>query len=106
MKKPHSLSREKKTIAAMLKIYCHSRHPAPKDRLCPGCEDLLQYALQRLDNCPFGPEKGPCAECTIHCYEPSMRLRIQEVMRYSGPRILKKNPVLAICHLLKKWKTN
>ncbi len=106
MKKHRSLAQEKKTIAAMVKMYCRSHHATVKNRLCPGCEDLLQYALQRLEKCPFGSEKGPCAQCTIHCYKPSMRERIQEVMRYSGPRMLTRHPILAISHLLKRWKAN
>ncbi len=102
----YTLVQEKETMVAMVQMYCRSHHATPKDQLCQACEDLLQYALQRLDKCPFGPEKGPCAQCTTHCYKPSMRELIQEVMRYSGPRMLTRHPVLAIRHLLKRWKTN
>ncbi|MHC4912562.1 MAG: nitrous oxide-stimulated promoter family protein [Planctomycetota bacterium] len=104
MKKHHSLAQEKKTIAAMVKMYCRGHHATVRNRLCPGCEDLLQYALQRVEKCPFGSEKGPCAQCTIHCYKPLMREPVQEVMRYSGPRMLTRHPILAISHLLKRWK--
>ncbi len=106
MKKPRSLAQEKKTIAAMVKMYCRGHHAAGKKQLCQSCEELLEYALQRLDKCPFGEEKGPCGQCTIHCYKPSMRELIQEVMRYSGPRMLARHPRLAIIHLLKKRKVN
>ena len=103
-KKLNSLAKEKKTIVIMVKMYCHNHHAVGKDQLCQDCEDLLQYALQRIDKCPFGEGKGPCSQCEIHCYKPSMRELIQKVMRYSGPRMLTKHPVLAISHLLKSWK--
>lgn len=90
----------------MIKMYCRGHHTATKDQLCGDCRDLLGYALERLDKCPFGPAKGPCSKCEVHCYKPSMREQIGEVMRYSGPRMLTKNPVLAISHLLKKWKAD
>ncbi len=105
-KKLNSLAKEKKTIVTMVKMYCHNHHATIKDQLCRDCEDLLQYALQRIDKCPFGAGKGPCTQCAIHCYKPLMRELIQKVMRYSGPRMLTKHPVLAISHLLKSWKAN
>jgi hypothetical protein len=33
-----------------------------------------------------------------------MRARIQEVMRYSGPRMLFRSPLLAIIHLFKSFR--
>ncbi|MHC4394165.1 MAG: nitrous oxide-stimulated promoter family protein [Planctomycetota bacterium] len=102
----HSLAREKKTIVQMIKMYCRSHHNTTSSRLCQNCEQLLQYALQRLDKCPFAPDKGPCSQCKTRCYEPSMRKLIREVMRYAGPRMLFTHPVLAINHLLKKYKPN
>ena len=101
---PRSLAYEKKTITAMVDIYCRGHHAGEKGSLCQNCRQLLQYALKRLDKCPFGPEKGPCSKCKIHCYEPSMREQIREVMQYSGPRMLSRHPVLAADHLLKGWK--
>ncbi|MHC4593444.1 MAG: nitrous oxide-stimulated promoter family protein [Planctomycetota bacterium] len=57
-----------------------------------------------VQKCPFGEEKGPCSQCEVHCYKPSMRERIQSVMRYAGPRMLSKHPVLTLFHLMKRWK--
>ncbi|MEK7993631.1 MAG: nitrous oxide-stimulated promoter family protein, partial [Planctomycetota bacterium] len=59
------------------------------------------YAEERLDRCPFGENKGACSKCKIHCYRPEMRKRVTELMRYAGPKMIAKHPLLAIDHLLK-----
>jgi len=97
------ISRQKATLKAMVRIYCRSHHPDHDRKLCPQCLELEQYAIQRLNKCPFGPTKGLCAKCEIHCYRPDMRRRIREVMRYSGPKILARHPLLAIFHLIDGW---
>ncbi|MGD2103939.1 MAG: nitrous oxide-stimulated promoter family protein [Anaerolineae bacterium] len=93
------ISREKKTVEAMIRIACRGRHGA-RDELCEGCERLLHYALKRLDRCPFQAGKPTCAECPIHCYRPFERERIQVVMRYAGPRMPLRHPFLTIGHML------
>jgi hypothetical protein len=103
-RKRGKLEREKKTLAAMLWIYCQNHHDSIGRQLCPDCQQLAEYADQRLEKCPFGEEKGPCSQCEIHCYKPEMRERIREVMRYSGPRMLGRHPVLALSHLIKEKK--
>ncbi len=95
------LDRERKTIAAMIGIFCRDHHRAAGKSLCPECSNLLDYANERLDKCPFGENKGACSMCRVHCYKPDMRKHVTEVMRYSGPRMLRRHPLLAIDHLLK-----
>ena len=95
--------RERKTIGAMIAIFCRDHHASARD-LCPECSALFAYAEQRLDNCPFGDDKPICAKCPIHCYKPATREQIRDVMRYAGPRILFRRPVLAIFHLLEGRK--
>ena len=58
------------------------------------------YAGQRLEKCPFADDKPTCAHCTVHCYKPSRREEIQAVMRYAGPRLLLRRPLLVIHHML------
>ncbi len=94
------MEREKKIIKAMLVLYCQDHHIPTADQLCSGCRDLMAYAYQRLDKCPFGSEKPTCAKCPIHCYEPDKREQIRQVMRYAGPRMLHKHPVLGLKHLI------
>ena len=101
------LKREKRTIAVMIAMYHRGVHALPQ--LCPDCAALLEYALQRIEKCPFGADKPACADCTIHCYAgpkrggvsrtPEMREQVRAVMRYAGPRMLLRHPVLALLHL-------
>lgn len=89
---------EKKTVEFMIRLYCQKKEK--NKTLCPACEELIHYAHARLDHCPFGEEKGQCKSCTIHCYKPLMRERMQQVMRFSGPRTLFYSPWKTIRHLL------
>jgi hypothetical protein len=91
------LAREKRTIAAMVGLYCRGHH-APSDGLCADCDSLLNYAFCRLDRCPFGSQKPACAKCPIHCYKAEMRAKVKEVMRYSGPRMVLRHPLLSLLH--------
>jgi len=93
------IAREKRTIRAMIHIYCRDHHGSSGE-LCPECADLLDYARGRLDRCPFGAKKPPCADCPVHCYKPAMRDRVRRVMRYAGPRMIFKHPILAVLHML------
>ncbi|MHC4271432.1 MAG: nitrous oxide-stimulated promoter family protein [Planctomycetota bacterium] len=99
-----SLKREIKTVSAMIGIFCKAHHAPARGKLCFDCIELMHYARQRLEKCPYKPNKGPCSKCTTHCYKPEYRARIIEVMRYSGPRMLTRHPILAIDHLLSSRK--
>ncbi len=85
-----------------MEIYCHAHHASHHGPLCEECQALFEYAQARLGKCPFGPEKPVCSNCPIHCYQPAMRDQIREVMRYAGPRMTLRHPVLALSHLLQK----
>ncbi|HET6488707.1 MAG TPA: nitrous oxide-stimulated promoter family protein [Syntrophales bacterium] len=92
------IEREHKTVEAMTRIFCRDRHHGGNEP-CPECSELLAYAGRRLDKCPFGEMKPACANCPIPCYKPGMRERIRSVMRYAGPRMVWRHPVLAVFHL-------
>lgn len=91
------LVREKKTVSVMIDLYCQDNHKT--HLLCSECDELKEYAFKRLDNCPFGYEKPICNKCSVHCYSKEKREKIREVMRYAGPRMIKKHPILAIFHI-------
>ena len=95
---PSRLDRERRTVRAMVALFCRVRGHAPG--LCEGCAELSAYADERLEKCPFGVAKPTCVNCPIHCYRPSMRERMKEVMRVSGPRMLVRHPILAVRHML------
>jgi len=94
------MRRERKTIESMFAIYCRDQHAAPSGELCGECQALQDYALQRLERCPFQENKPTCANCAVHCYKPEMREQVRQVMRYAGPRMLLRHPVLAVRHLM------
>lgn len=93
------IKREKKTVEVLIRIYCNNHHHKG-NKLCRNCEGLLEYAHVRLDNCPFRDNKPACVKCTVHCYQSSVRTKIISVMRYAGPRMLFKHPILALLHII------
>ena len=92
------MDREEKTVAAMVALYCRGHHG--RQALCADCGGLLDYARERLHKCPFQEGKTVCALCPVHCYRPEMREKIRAVMRYSGPRMLTRHPVMTAFHVL------
>lgn len=94
------MTRERKTVSAMIGIYCRDIHAGSGNALCPHCSELWIYAKERLDRCPFQGSKTTCANCAVHCYRPSMREKIREVMRYAGPRMTYRHPLLALFHFI------
>lgn len=92
-----SIESEQRIITEMVHLYCLKKHHSRN--LCPECESLLDYALKRLEHCPFQDLKSFCSHCPIHCYKPDMRKRVQEVMRFSGPRMLFHHPFLLMKHM-------
>jgi hypothetical protein len=93
------IKREKKTIDKMVHVYCKAHHDPNGNQLCTECTDFLEYAYLRLDKCPFQEEKSTCGKCLVHCDQPKMREKAKEIMRYSGPRLMYKSPVLALHHV-------
>src|SRR5512145_3194059 len=86
------LERERRTIRAMIGIYCLDHHGTSK--LCPNCVELLTYATERIEKRTFQTQKPICSICSVHCYKPAMRERVRHVMRYAGPRMVIRHPVL------------
>ena len=93
------LAREAKTMQEMVACYCRAHHE-PASALCPECQDLLDYAMRRLNRCQFGAAKPTCAKCPVHCYQQHWRDQIKIVMRYAGPRMLWRHPILSLRHWL------
>ncbi len=94
------IDREKKTIKAMIVIFCREQHGTKAGNLCNECTTLMEYANQKLNKCKFQDQKPTCARCPIHCYRPDMRVKVKEVMRFSGPKMTLRHPWLALCHLI------
>jgi len=93
------IEREARTVEVMIGLYCKNHHGlAVKD--CPSCAELQNYALDRLHHCPFHEGKTSCKNCPIHCYKPGIKDEIKQVMRYSGPRMMFRHPVLTVFHFI------
>ncbi len=93
--------RERRTVRHMVEIYCRGHHQGSAT-LCEQCDGLYSYAMARLDHCVYRDDKPTCRKCPVHCYKKDMRAEMRQVMKYSGPRMLRSHPVLAILHLLEE----
>ncbi len=98
------LAREYATLVAMVRIYCADKH-GDQEEPCQDCGALLDYAYVRLDRCRFGEEKPTCAKCPVHCYQSARREQVKVVMRYAGPRMLWKHPLMSLRHWLDSWRS-
>ncbi len=92
-------AREWKTLDLMIRMYCR-RHHGGGDALCSACADLSEYAQRRLERCVFGDAKPTCANCVVHCYRAEEREKVRVMMRWAGPRMLFRHPILAIRHIV------
>jgi hypothetical protein len=104
------INREMMTVRTMIGMYCRNVHH-PVNGICGDCKMLIEYSEQRTEKCRFGKDKPICAKCPVHCYKQEMRMKIREVMRYSGPRMIYHHPYLAFMHVIdknrfKKFKIN
>jgi hypothetical protein len=91
--------RESVIVQAMIKMYCKANHNS-KGPLCEECDSLSKYAEKRLLSCMYGERKPVCKHCPVHCYSPVMREQMRRVMRWAGPRMIFRNPVFAVLHII------
>lgn len=95
--------KERNVIKLMISVYCrgHKHKKSDNSVLCDECNELLVYAYNKIDKCPFMKTKSFCSNCKIHCYSKDKREEIKKVMRYSGPRMIFHHPLLLILHFIK-----
>jgi hypothetical protein len=111
------LDRDLRTLALFISLYCQYRHRGAEKRrvelkthdlravagreidLCPECTKLLIHAFVKRTNCPMDP-KPMCKHCPQHCYHPTYRARIREVMQFSGRKMLWAGRLDYLFHLL------
>lgn len=94
------LAREFLTMRHMVELWCHDHHREAPSHPCASCAEFLAYAECRLAKCPYGQQKPTCSNCPIHCYKKAPREFAKAVMRYSGPRMMTRHPLLALLHVL------
>ena len=94
----------------MIALYCADHHPEEAavvtghsgEPMCPECKELDDYCVLRTERCRSMATKTSCEKCGNHCYAAAQREKIRKIMRYSGPRMLRKHPIAAMRHLLGK----
>lgn len=89
-------AREKALVGRMIALYCRKKHG--QGALCDECAALQAYAHRRTELCPRMAQKTFCLHCPHPCYCEDMRVKIREVMRFSGPRMLYLRPLDALRH--------
>lgn len=102
------MRRERLTVLRMVELRCRLVHGSGHGTLCSACASLMEYVDQRLEKCPLRDDKPTCLKCPVHCYSPARREEIRNVMRFSGPRMLLRHPLLTFFHLWdgKKGRTS
>lgn len=88
----------KMTIQRMIALYQRRCPEAQADNA--HYQALNAYADMRLDKCVFGENKPACKQCPVHCYQPAKREEMKQIMRWAGPRMLWRHPILTVRHLL------
>jgi uncharacterized paraquat-inducible protein A len=93
-----------KILARFIELFCHARHDRKKvgeralpemlqqgkrshQTICIDCAELLEHGMKKRATCPLDP-KPICKSCHIHCYTPEQRLKVREIMAYSGRRMI------------------
>lgn len=102
MKMKNSIDIEKITVSKMIDLYCQTKHG--NTNTCDECKVLKAYSNKKLDLCIYKNNKPVCRSCPKHCYASQQREHIKGIMKFSGPRLLFTNPILAIFHLYKLLK--
>jgi hypothetical protein len=112
--------REKKDIQILVQfvhIFCREKHRETEKtplsvpfeevmavidtgtNLCTSCSDLLTYGIRKRVRCPHDP-KPMCKKCETQCYNRKYKEGIREVMKFSGPYLIKKGRLDLLYHYL------
>lgn len=95
------IKKEKDIVKVMIMMYSKGHNKIPFEEN-EELQELYKYCQMRLDKCPFRDKKRFCSKCKIHCYTQSRREQIKSVMKYSGPRMLYKHPILLLKHMVQR----
>jgi predicted amidophosphoribosyltransferase len=111
------LQKDLKQLALFIQIYCRHQHAAADKRavslhthdvrniagrdvvLCAACTKLLAHACVKRTHCPYDP-KPMCKHCPTHCYHPTYRAQIRDVMKFSGRYLVCHGRLDYLWHLL------
>jgi len=68
-------------------------------QLCEFCSELLSYGMRKRFRCPHNP-KPMCKKCHTQCYNRKYKQKVAEVMRFSGPYLIKRGRLDLLYHYL------
>jgi len=83
----------KRFMDKIISIYCRKNHGG--DALCEECSELRDYAFMKIDKCGHNASKTRCKDCPGTCYSKEMHDRIDDVVEFSGPRMI-LHPILLL----------
>lgn len=108
--------KDMKVLVTFVEVYCQANHgtqsianrmlemPSELSKhyprgvtLCPDCAGLVAHALEKRRLCPLAP-KPSCRKCHIHCYSRQYREQIQQIMAFSGRRLILKGRLQYLWH--------
>lgn len=67
--------------------------------LCPVCLAMVLRSEKKTQYCVHMPYKTLCHLCPRPCYTEKQMEEIRPMMRYSGPRLITKHPILTYRHM-------
>ena len=85
-----SIEKDFNILKRFVTAHCHYQHDTEKEEICAECEELIQYAKEKLENCPYNP-KPKCKDCKTHCYKDIYQKKVREAMSLAGAQIFKNN---------------
>jgi len=109
--------RDIRTLIRFVHIFCKENHKERDRRpfslpfeeaaplvdrgisLCESCSELLTYGIGKRLRCPHDP-KPMCKKCETQCYSRKYREAVREVMRFSGPYLIKRGRLDLLYHYL------
>lgn len=96
------MSEKPSLIETMIRIYCDGNCGVKSDKqtLCVDCQELLDYAKHRLENCPRTSTRTSCGRCDTPCYREPYKQKIRLVMKYAGPRMVFKHPIKTVKYVI------
>ncbi|MFB0506375.1 MAG: nitrous oxide-stimulated promoter family protein [Thermodesulfobacteriota bacterium] len=109
--------RDIKVLIRFVQIFCREKHGENSKKpfsplfqeiagliendiqLCESCSELLTYGIRKRFRCPHNP-KPMCKKCHTHCYSRNYRGKVREVMKFSGPHLIKRGRLDLLYHYL------
>ncbi|MFO6484177.1 nitrous oxide-stimulated promoter family protein [Escherichia coli] len=91
------ISREKLTIKK-IKINFIKRNARRRQRSRSITRRCLFTRKSGWINVCSAKKKPACKQCPVHCYQPAKREEMKQIMRWAGPRMLWRHPILTVRH--------